>query len=221
MNLGALLAGITIFLGGPLLGWGFTDLRGFLGDPVRLSYVVAMVVLQVGVVVLIPDVGRSRGRQKPDSERSPGFLPLLQLIPLLVLILGPFFDRRAIWVIPGDVAVRLSGLALLVGGFVLMHWAEVALGRQFAVEIRVHEGHQLVTTGLYRWIRHPRYAGVLMLVAGISGVFRSWVAVLLTVAFAFVLVLRLRREEALLHREFGAEWEEYAERSWRLIPLLY
>lgn len=220
-NLGALLAGITIFLGAPLMGWGFTDLRGFLSDPVRLSYAVAMVVLQVAVVILIPDVGRSRGRPKPDSERSRGFLPLLQVFPLLVLILGPFLDRRAIGVIPGDITVRLTGLALLVGGFVLMHWAEVALGKQFTTEIRVQEGHQLVTTGLYRWIRHPRYAGVLLLVMGISGVFRSWVAVFLTVTFAFVLVLHLRQEEMLLHREFGPEWEEYAERSWRLVPLLY
>jgi protein-S-isoprenylcysteine O-methyltransferase Ste14 len=56
---------------------------------------------------------------------------------------------------------------------------------------------------------------------GASLLFRSWIGLLLNLLVLGLLVQRIYDEEALMHHEFGAEWEGYCQRSWRLIPHLY
>jgi len=102
-----------------------------------------------------------------------------------------------------------------------MHFAQAQLGRQFSVEVSIQREHVLITNGLYRHLRHPRYLGVLTFSLGISLVFRSWIALTATAATIPVLLWRIRDEEALLHQEFGSEWETYCDKSWRLLPFLY
>ncbi len=48
-----------------------------------------------------------------------------------------------------------------------------------------------------------------------------WIGLAAIVPFLAVLLLRIRDEEALMHAEFGQEWEAYARRSWRLIPFVF
>ena len=79
----------------------------------------------------------------------------------------------------------------------------------------------LVTGGPCRFLRHPRYLGIIVFVAGIALVFHSWVGLILDVAIILVLVWRIRDEEALMHTEFGAEWEAYSRQTWRLAPFLF
>jgi len=59
-----LLFGIVLFVGLPLLGWGVPDIPGFAGNPVRLPYVEVAALLQVLIVIKMPDVGRNRGEGK-------------------------------------------------------------------------------------------------------------------------------------------------------------
>jgi protein-S-isoprenylcysteine O-methyltransferase Ste14 len=87
--------------------------------------------------------------------------------------------------------------------------------------VTVQEGHRLITAGLYRYIRHPRYLGAICVAFGASLVFRSWAGLLLNVLLPGLLLERMKDEEALMHQEFGAEWEAYCKRSWRLIPHIY
>ena len=54
-----------------------------------------------------------------------------------------------------------------------------------------------------------------------SLIFRSWLALILVAALALVLIWRIQDEEALMHQQFGFEWEAYSQRSWRLIPFVY
>jgi protein-S-isoprenylcysteine O-methyltransferase Ste14 len=102
-----------------------------------------------------------------------------------------------------------------------MHIAEASLGKQFSVEVAIQTGHSLVTDGLYRYLRHPRYLGIIVFMAGIALAFRSWLALALDGAIVLVLIWRIRDEEALMSREFGSVWEAYVERTWRLLPFLF
>jgi protein-S-isoprenylcysteine O-methyltransferase Ste14 len=56
---------------------------------------------------------------------------------------------------------------------------------------------------------------------GISLVFHSGLAMLLVAALTLVLLWRIHDEEAFMHQAFRTDWEAYAKRSWRLIPLIY
>lgn len=78
-----------------------------------------------------------------------------------------------------------------------------------------------MTDGIYRRIRNPSYLGLLVNAVGWAFAFRSGVGVLLVVLMLVPLVARIRAEEALLRSQFGAEYDAYCARTWRLIPGLY
>ncbi len=95
------------------------------------------------------------------------------------------------------------------------------LGRRFSGLVAIQEGHELVTDGIYRWVRHPSYLGALVGFAGWVLVFRSLVGLLLLIPGAGALVTRMDAEEVLLASEFGARYAAYRARTWRLVPWVY
>jgi protein-S-isoprenylcysteine O-methyltransferase Ste14 len=216
-----LLAGVTLFVGLPLLGWGLTDVRGFIGDPARSVYVVLTLLMQSGVVILVPGVGRNRRGGEQIVRRQRLAVAALQVATLAIVVMAPYCDRRNVATLGELRVVRYCGLLLYALGTTGMHWAEAALGRFFSVDVAIQAGHQLVTRGPFRYLRHPRYASILLFSTGISLTFRSWGTLVLVAAMIAVLVWRIHDEEALLRRQFGAAWEAYARKSWRLLPLVY
>jgi len=78
-----------------------------------------------------------------------------------------------------------------------------------------------VTGGVYGVIRHPSYMGLFVNALGWSLAFRSGVGLLLTALLVPPIIARIRAEEALLHAQFGAEYDSYCARTPRLIPGLY
>jgi protein-S-isoprenylcysteine O-methyltransferase Ste14 len=126
-------------------------------------------------------------------------------------------DRLEFWTLDGD-ALRWFGVALFVGGGALRMAPVFALGERFSGLVAIQPGHELVTDGLYRFIRNPSYLGMLVSSLGWALAFRSSVGVALTALLLPPLVARIRAEEALLGEHFGAEYEAYRARTWRLVP---
>lgn len=145
----------------------------------------------------------------------------LQVIPIAIIIAAPYGDRQNVTVFDELSALRICGLASFVLGMALMHWAEATLDRLFSVQVTIQEGHNLVTDGPYRFLRHPRYLGIILFAIGLSLIFRSWLGLILVGALTLVLLWRIHDEEALMHETFGEEWETYARRTRRLIPFVY
>lgn len=215
-----LFIGAVIFVGLPLVAWGPNDVPGFLAHPVRLAYVAAMAAIQVVAAIWFPEALKDSGRGAKTVQRQDFTIRWLQLASVLLVLSGPFCDRRDLAVLRGD-ELRTLGLMLAVPGFVLMLWARAALGRQFSLHVTIQDQHRLVTAGLYRFVRHPRYAGITLFMVGTALVYRSWFALGLAVASFAVLIWRIRDEEALMRTQFGAEWDAYCRRSWRLLPRVY
>ncbi|HUJ13682.1 MAG TPA: isoprenylcysteine carboxylmethyltransferase family protein [Thermoanaerobaculia bacterium] len=114
-------------------------------------------------------------------------------------------------------ALTIAGSAIGVAGLLLMAPAFVSLRKvvQIAPEPKA-EGH-LVTSGVYRLLRHPMYSGIVLVVAGLflrePGVF---VAISGAVLIAF-LITKSRFEEKLLAARY-ADYAEYRKRTWGVIP---
>jgi protein-S-isoprenylcysteine O-methyltransferase Ste14 len=219
------LATLLIYLGVPLIAWGLGDLREFFSIHSRLCY--AIVVGIFGLAVGIQAIGSTEGIRGGKGEE--GKLVLRQSIVRVVLILLlyiallfiPFADRRGIGVLSDGGVIRWLGVVLSALGYALVFWSGLALGRQYSAEVTIQKDHQLITTSIYRYIRNPRYLGVIALSIGVSCVFRSWIGLVASIFFLGIILLRIKDEEALLHKEFGAEWEAYCMHSWRLIPYLF
>jgi serine phosphatase RsbU (regulator of sigma subunit)/protein-S-isoprenylcysteine O-methyltransferase Ste14 len=104
------------------------------------------------------------------------------------------------------------GLLMVVAGFGIGIWARIYLGRYWSGIITLKEGHKVIGTGPYRFVRHPIYSGWLLAAIGsaiTAGTVDSFVGVeLLTLAF----VLKLYSEERLLSAELGDEYRQYLEK---------
>ncbi len=113
------------------------------------------------------------------------------------------------------VAILLQGGALL-----LMIWARITFGRRsFHLAANPTEGG-LVTTGPYRFIRHPIYAGV-CLFTGVGVVAHwSWFALLPGAVVLAGTVIRVLCEEQLVQRRYP-EYSQYASKTWRLVPFVF
>jgi protein-S-isoprenylcysteine O-methyltransferase Ste14 len=172
----------------------------------------------VTLVALASPVNFSSGTREDLADRRI-FAPLV-LGSLLLFWLLPYLDRRDRWTLDGD-AVRYLGVVLLAVGGVLRIWPMFMLGRRFSGLVAIQPGHELVTRGPYRYVRHPSYLGALLGLVGWVLLFRSGVGLLAVVLGVRLLVTRIESEEALLGSQFGSAYEAYRRRTWRLLPGIY
>jgi protein-S-isoprenylcysteine O-methyltransferase Ste14 len=114
-----------------------------------------------------------------------------------------------------------EGVVVMALGVVVRVWAVVALGGAFRTTVEVDADQPVVTAGPYRWIRHPAYVGLLLVVAGF-GLTRSWLAFAVGVLLPLpAIVWRIRVEETELVRVLGDRYRRYQARTARLIPRLW
>lgn len=142
------------------------------------------------------------------------------LLTVLLAVVPAYTDRINFWTIDGE-TTRWTGVALVAIGGVLRLWPVFVLGHRFSGLVAIQPNHRLVTSGIYRIIRNPSYLGLIIGAIGWALAFRSAVGVILALLNLVPLVARMNAEEALLRSQFGAEYEAYFARTWRLIPWLY
>lgn len=111
------------------------------------------------------------------------------------------------------------GLLIVLAGAGLRAVSLRALGRFFSHLVVIREGHALVTTGPYRFLRHPLHVGLVAMIAGMAVVSgTAWAGALVALAVATAWV-RERKEEAVLARVFGETWERHRSRTLGLTDL--
>jgi protein-S-isoprenylcysteine O-methyltransferase Ste14 len=219
------LGTLVIYLVPPLLGWGLDDLSGFISLAPRAAY--ALLIVMLGLVAGYQAIGApeglrgGRGIEGKLVRRQRIVKVVVILLMYVALIFLPFADRRNIGVMDVAEALRWAGLSAAGLGFALIFWSGIALGRFYSADVTIQKDHRLITAGLYRYIRHPRYLGTLLVASGLSFLFRSWIGLAASALFLGVLLFRINDEETMMHAEFGSDWEAYCQRSWRMIPYLY
>ena len=210
----ATIAGTLAYLGLAILGWG--GLATFFAHPSRIA--LTIVLFALSGAALFSGGNLSPGEHEDRANRW--VIAAFGLIGLLAAYLPAYTERKEFWTLDGD-AVRWLGVALFAAGGALRIWPVFVLGRRFSGLVAIQPGHTLVTSGVYGIIRHPSYLGLLLNSLGWALAFRSAVGVLLVACLIPPLVARIRAEEALLRSEFGAEYDTYRGRTWRLVPGLY
>ena len=111
------------------------------------------------------------------------------------------------------------GIALMVGGIAIRTAAARSLGAYYTLSIGIQSGQAIYCQGLYRWVRHPGYAGTLMALLGLSLALGNWYSVAAIAVIVPALVARIALEERMLSRALGGEYQTYCGRTrWRLLP---
>jgi len=188
------------------------------GRPLALIYLTLFGAWLIGEVALLMRRRASTGL----AARDGGFVARALLVMLLtnfVAIVALKFFHGATF---ATYFSACAGLVLMGMGLMLRWWSVVHLGRFFTVNVAVSVDQPVVDTGPYRWIRHPSYAGMLMIVAGIGVCFGNLVSILVILIPMIALMLkRMRIEEEALANALGDAYRNYIGRTKRLIPALY
>ena len=182
--------------------------------------ILATVIRALWLAVEYPYLRRHRVRPARDWDRRSALLwEVANAVELVGIVLGFVGVGR---IRAGGGFVGLAGLALLVAG-IAIRWAAIyTLGKYFTGTVLIRSDHRLVRRGLYRHLRHPAYTGALVGHLGLGLSFSNWFSLALSVIpFLLAAAYRMRVEEQALRETFGAEYEDYARATKRLIPKVY
>lgn len=116
---------------------------------------------------------------------------------------------------------RWIGTALGMVGTAILVWAHRILGKNFFGGMKIRQGHQLITSGPYRWVRHPMYTAFILLGLAWFLLSGSWmIAGFWLAATVLVIVTRLNEEERMMLRQFGDAYRIYEQQTGRFLPRL-
>lgn len=123
---------------------------------------------------------------------------------------------------PAPEAFAVLGLVVVWAGLALRLWAVVTLGGAFSTFLHVDADQAVVTGGPYRWVRHPSYAGLLLIALGFGLGARNWLSLAVCALLPLPgLVRRIAVEEAELVRVLGERYRGYQRTTRRLLPGLW
>lgn len=164
---------------------------------------------------------RAQGQATPLSAPPPDRGPVAAMRVLggafwVLILIDPSWLAWSKLAFPTPLRWLGAGLgAALVLGTV---WAFRSLGRNITSSVVTRVDHALVTTGPYRWVRHPLYAAGLLLHVALALLLSSWLVALAGLATLGFILPRIRREEEHLAARFGEAYQEYRRRTGALIP---
>jgi protein-S-isoprenylcysteine O-methyltransferase Ste14 len=172
---------------------------------------------------------RKRARELGGTIKRPeeGWLVLsLRLVivlPLFIdLLLNLYYPQLLDWgKFSLPLPARVAGLVLSMLCIPLLWWVFHSIGENVSETVLVKDRHQLITSGPYRWIRHPLYGTSLLLIFSFSLIFEDWIILgyFLAATLAFRLLIIPEEEKQLLD-DYGEEYECYQARTGAMFPWL-
>jgi protein-S-isoprenylcysteine O-methyltransferase Ste14 len=151
---------------------------------------------------------------KPPKELRALFI--VHYAPLLLIILiGPLTAFYGIWEIPLPQleTVILGCIIFLLGAYVYFKW-----------EIFWHKTYkgQLVTDGIFQYIRHPHYTSLIIVAFGLALFFYSVIAFIIALIAIPIMIWSIIDEEKVLVRQYGEPYKHYMNKvPWRIIPKIF
>ena len=165
-----------------------------------------------------------RGAEILRHDRNVGERrPQWTAVAITAVFLGFTFGSVAEAIVmrrPPNLASAIFGGLLFSAGFIVRRWVLRALGELWAIDIDLKPGHHLVTTGPYRFCRHPNYVAMLLEMTGICLLGTAYYSLAVFFPLYFlVLLARIHREEAALIAKLGDEYREYRRRTFAFLPI--
>lgn len=141
----------------------------------------------------------------------------LWIVPLIYSLTGfpAALDRP---LIP---TIAILGVVALCGALLLFYRSHADLGRNWSISLEIRNEHRLVTTGIYRFVRHPMYSSFFLLAVAQLMLLPNWFAGATgLIGVGMLYAFRIRQEERMMTERFGAEYRDYVAHTARLIPWL-
>jgi protein-S-isoprenylcysteine O-methyltransferase Ste14 len=192
----------------------------------NLKFRVALGILTAAVLV-IRTPRQTRSFDSGEKQRLEGKLniALRSLAGLIGIALLIVYLVEPAWIgwaaLPMPDWLRWLGAAFGATGVAGLLWVHRELGRNFSATLQIRSDQTLVTSGPYRWVRHPMYTTLYLIVLSFFLVSANWlIGVLWMGSFTAVVMTRLPHEDAALEAKFGDAYRAWAAHTGRLFPRL-
>jgi len=168
-----------------------------------------------------PDILIERGHilEQEDAKSWDKLLVPLWFVTFVLVLVVAGFDKLYGWSLPFSLPVVILSLTIFLAGYIFGSYALIE-NRFFSGmnRIQTDRGHQVVSSGPYRWVRHPGYSGPIIAYLAIPFILESWWACIPALLVSIVGILRTSLEDDMLQNEL-AGYREYAQHvRYRLIP---
>ncbi len=165
---------------------------------------------------------RQRRKNKVTTSDDKGSLRLLYGLITLGYFLSFAFGVTKLGRIYHWNTFFVIGMALIGIGLLIRIRAILALKHFFTYSVAQVENHEIIQTGLYKFIRHPGYLGQLIIFLGISTSMSNWcsiLAMMLPITLAYL--YRIQVEERFMLEQLGDNYLNYKNRTKRLLPMIF
>lgn len=159
--------------------------------------------------------------KKPKTDNNPRIIEQIfanlaagyLIISLLGFIIFPF----------NNLSAQIIGFILVISGFTEGIVARKTLDDNWtnSNEYQIKKDHELITNGIYKYVRHPIYGGILLMVPGVLLVAASYTFIAGLIVMFLIFEFFARREEKLLTKHFGKKYIEYMKTTKKFIPFVY
>ena len=118
--------------------------------------------------------------------------------------------------------LRIAAVVIMITGIVVRWTAIVSLGKAFSANVAIRDSQTVYRNGLYKFVRHPSYSGMVLVFVAIALHERNWLAAAVVIILpTLALLYRIHVEEAALREAFGEQYSSYCNTTKRLIPGIY
>lgn len=165
----------------------------------------------------------TRTRNSSGNVRDRGTIYLLWVVIFSSITAASWYgETHTPNLFGGGAWIRDVSIAVMIAGLVLRWIAILTLGKFFSSNVAIHATHTVIKTGLYRWMRHPSYTGLLLSLFAVGLHTRNWISFLIVIVpTTAALLYRIHVEEIALRDHFGQEYIDYSRATRRLIPGVY
>jgi protein-S-isoprenylcysteine O-methyltransferase Ste14 len=165
----------------------------------------------------------TRTRRSTGNVRDRGSLLILWPVIVASVSVGEWIgETHPPTMFGGAHWVRNLSVAILAAGLAIRWTAVATLGKRFSVNVAIYTSQTLHRTGLFRFVRHPSYTGLLLIFVAVGIHTRNWLGLaVVLVPTTAALLYRIHVEEAALNDAFGQEYRDYSRTTKRLIPGIY
>ena len=143
-------------------------------------------------------------------QTSAGLFLLIQLFGLRILPT------------PDNIFIQIIGLALLVLGIVIAVSARISLGTNWtqSYDYQIKKNHELVSKGIYQYIRHPIYLSVILVYTGGLIISQTYLFTVFLIILSIWAYSHGKREEKILLKQFGGNYHDYMKKTKMFIPFI-
>jgi protein-S-isoprenylcysteine O-methyltransferase Ste14 len=191
------------------------------GKPELIVHFKNIIIIVANILVWLtqPTFNAEETKANQSKDKNSIFLIVGMLFPSLLI---PILIWAYTYTEQQQNTLSISGIILIVTGIIFRIWSIYTLGKNFTAAVMFKEKHQLITTGPYRFLRHPSYTGAFFAIIGCAFLLETYLGALIAAACMFTAYyFRITAEEKALVDFFGNDYKELQKRTYKMIPFIW